>query len=129
LTPDRPPRKRRLKLWHFAVVVLLAALIFGTIRALSQRGPDGPAEAILVSMVIASACGGAAYAIIRLGRKVAGRATSGLKEWGIRRDGLVGFLAYLIAFMLEVGFFLVAIVLGPVLVITLIALLTGMTGR
>ena len=123
---DRPARKRRWKLWHFAVLVLLAALVFGTIRALARRGPDSPLEAILVSLVMASACGGAAYAIIRIGRKVAGRATSGLKEWGIQRDGLVGFLAYLIAFVLEVSFFLVAIVLGPVLVIAFFALFTGM---
>jgi hypothetical protein len=123
-----PAARKRWRLWHFAVVVLLAAPVFATVRAINQ-GPKGPTELIMVALVMATACGGASLVIVRAGRKVAGRATSRLKEWGIHRNGLVGLFVYLIGLGLEVGFALAAIVIGPVVTIALIAWLAGLIGR
>ena len=123
----QPAEKKRWKLWHFAVVVLLAALIFGTIRALSGQ-PDGPIDG-LYSLVVATLAGLAPLALIRVGRKVAGRATSGMKGWGVRRGGVIGFMAWLVAGGVEVVYYLAAIVIGPIATIALLLWLAGLAGR
>ncbi len=126
--PARPAERKRWRLWHFAVIVLAAALVLGAIRAIA-RGPGGPAVNSLVALVMAAACGGASYGIVQAGRKVAGRATTGLKQWGIHRDGVIGFLAYLVGLGLEVGFVLAAIVIGPIATIALLFWLARLAGH
>jgi hypothetical protein len=125
--PLKQAGQKRLKLWHFAVVVVIAALIFATIRAIRQ-GPRGPAELIQVSLVVASACGLASLALFRVGRKMSGRATAGLKQWGFRQDDFLGFVAFLVAVGLEVCFTLAALVIGPVVAIVFFAWLAGLIG-
>lgn len=120
---------RKLRIWHFAVVVLATALVFGTIRIMAHGGPDGLAETGMVALVIASACGGVPYAIVWIGRKVAGRPISGLKEWGVRRGGLFGFLAWVVGIGVEFVFIQAAILIGPVAVIVLIVWLVRLAGR
>jgi hypothetical protein len=127
LKGDRSSGKGRWKLWHFAVVVFLSALIFGTIRALA-RGADGAIDGVYFLVVIALT-GLAPLALIRGGRKLAGPTTSALKDWGVRHGGAIGFLAWLVAILTEVGYYVASIVIGPVATIFLLIWLARQVGR
>ena len=117
--------RRRLRLWHLSVAVLVAALAFGAIRSL-VRESSRPVAAVFM----ASAAVGVSFALIRLGRAVAGRAMAALKGWGVRRGGVVGFGAWVAGIGVEAGFVLASIVIGPVATVALLAwLLARLDGR
>ncbi len=126
LKPGRPAGRPRWKLWHFTVIVLAAALVFATIRALSGE-PNGPIDG-LYSLVVLAIAGLAPLGLIMGGRKVAGWATSGLKDWGVRRGGMFGFTAWLVGISVEVGYYLASIVVGPVAAIAVFLWLARLVG-
>jgi hypothetical protein len=128
LNPGQPASNRRWRIWHFAVAVLAIAIVLGAVRTLI-RGPHGPAEYIYVSIVISSSGVGTFLTIFWTGRRLAVVTTSRLKDWGVRRDGIVGMLAYLVGIGVEAAFIVVAIVLGTIGTFSLLSWLVGQVGR
>ena len=121
--PDE--RRRTFHLWHLALAVLVASLIFGAIRALA-REPSGP---VIIAMVLASVVGvGLSFGLIRAGRALAGRATADLKVRGVRMGGVIGFGVWFVGIVVEVGFVLASLVIGPVAAIALALWITRLAG-
>jgi hypothetical protein len=112
-------RRRTLRLWHLALAVLMASLVFGAIRVFT-RGPDGPVTGALAALVLASVAAGISFALIKAGRALAGWATAGLRDRGVHIGGVIGFGIWLAGLLLEVGYILVSIAVGPIATIALI---------
>jgi hypothetical protein len=111
--PAGGPPKRRWKLWHLAMAVLVSALVFGAIRAIARES-NGATVGGMTAAVLILASGASSLAFVHLGRKLQDRATGGLTRWAVRRGGVVGFCAWAVGIGLNVGITLGAIVLGPV---------------
>ena len=93
------PRRRDWKLWHLAALVLASALTFGLLRAVAVS-PQGRILGVLLGAMLAS-CG-----------VIAARALpSGLKGWGVRHGGPIGFLAWLLGIGLDLTLVVVAVAL------------------
>ena len=121
-------RRRTFHLWHLALAVLVASLIFGAIRALA-REPSGPVIGGVAAIVLASVVGvGLSFGLIRAGRALAGRATADLKVRGVRMGGVIGFGVWFVGIVVEVGFVLASIVIGPVAAIALALWITRLAG-
>ncbi len=121
---NRLGRPRRLKLWHLVVLVLLSSVVLGGIKALSRGGAtsgSAMASAVAGVWVLASA---SLLVIKDLSAKLGGRATQPLKNWGIARGGVVGFLVWVIGVFVNLVIVLgitVAVVVGVVkLILSLI---------
>jgi hypothetical protein len=107
------PPKRRWKLWHLTAAVLASALVFAAIRTL---GDESYRPWVLV--ILASILGSAFVGSVSLAGKLGGRATLGLRNWGLRRGGVVGFCAWVLGLGVNVLFIVAAILGLPVALIS-----------
>lgn len=105
------PRRRDWKLWHLAALVLASALTFGLLRALAVS-PQGRILGVLLGAILAS-CGVIAARARSRRRDDARnfRPPSGLKGWGVRHGGPIGFLAWLLGIGLDLTLVVVAVAL------------------
>ena len=107
------PPKRRWKLWHLTVSVLVSALLFAAIRTLGDESYRSWIVAILAIIL-----GIAFVGSVSLAGKLGGRATRGLRDWGLRRGGVVGFCAWMLGLGVNVAFIVAAILGLPAAVIS-----------
>jgi hypothetical protein len=127
LTPAVVRKPGQWRLWHLAVLVLLAAPVLGAVRAMATAG-DRAIDGVSAAVVLGFA-GLAPLALIQAGRWLLGPATSALKDWGVRIGGVVGFLVWVATIGLEVTFYVGSIVVAPVAVIFLLIWLARLAGR
>lgn len=114
--------RRRLRLWHLSVAVLVSALALGAIRALG-REPNG-----LASLALILISSGISLGLIRAFRALAGRAIGRLKGWGLRMGGVLGFGVWSAGVAMDVGFLLASILIGPIATIIVALWLSRLAG-
>jgi hypothetical protein len=105
-------RSKHGKLWHLAVVVLVVALMLGSLVALKKESMgSGIGGSLFVSGVIgvfAIICFGSAQLGTRLTRGPLDR----LKRWGVCRGGVAGFIAWLLSSFADAAILVGAIATG-----------------
>ena len=112
-------RRRKLRLWHLSVAVLVASLVFGVIRALAREPDERMAIGVSVPIMI-SIGAGISFTFIRVGETLMSWATADLRGRGDGTWGVVGFCVWLLGFGLYAGFSLASIVIVPVATIVFI---------
>ncbi len=127
MKPAEPTGTSRWKLWHLVVLVLLAAPLFGAVRAMAT-GVNGALDGIYAPVILGFA-GLAPLLLIRGGRKYLAPSTTALKSWGVRQGGVIGFVTWLAMLGAEVAYYVGSIVVGPVAAIMLLVWLARLAGR
>ncbi len=123
--PERRPWKFRI--WHFAVAIVVASVIFAGIKALARPGGNSGFEIVLAFLAVwIMAC--SVLIFLSLGARLGDRATNGLKVWGIGRGGIVGFLAFAVGLFMNIAIALAITALGASLISGLFVLLFRSAG-
>jgi hypothetical protein len=126
--------RRKHRLWHLLTAVLVAALVFGAIRAVASETNSLVLDALffvgtlVVFFVSVTIVAGVPIVFFHFGVKLGDRVARRLKSWGLRRGGGFGSCARRVGIGANFAIVAGAIVLGPAFVMSAMFLLAYLAG-